>query len=129
MDVCMVVKLPAIILLVTGMGGIVTKTNGDRFKRFEHSGWQAIPKQYNESFGDLTIQSIPALLDAAGVKKGIRLLDVCTGPGFAAAAAAVRGADVTGLEVRPRMPMMGVPLSDDEINMIIIWIREGAPNN
>ncbi len=81
----------------------MTETNDSRFKTFEHSGWQSIPKQYNESFGGLTIQCIPALLDAVGVEEGTRLLDVCTGPGFAAAAAAECGAEATGLDFSSEM--------------------------
>ncbi len=81
----------------------MTETNDSRFKTFEHSGWQNIPKQYNESFGGLTIQCIPALLDAVGVEEGTRLLDVCTGPGFAAAAAAECGAEATGLDFSSEM--------------------------
>jgi len=62
------------------------------FRTFEHAGWQKIPKQYHESFSDLTPQAIPPLLDAIGVSKGVRLLDVASGPGYATAAAVGRGA-------------------------------------
>jgi SAM-dependent methyltransferase len=41
------------------------------------------------------------LLDAAGVRAGTRALDVATGPGYVAAAARARGADVIGLDFSP----------------------------
>jgi ubiquinone/menaquinone biosynthesis C-methylase UbiE len=46
----------------------------------------------------VTTQSIPALLDDAGVRAGSRVLDVATGPGHMAAAAGERGADVVGID-------------------------------
>ena len=58
------------------------------FREFEHSGWQGIPRQYHQAFGELTIQSIEPLLDAAGVKAGTRVIDIASGPGYVAAAAA-----------------------------------------
>ena len=42
------------------------------FHEFEHSGWQGIPQQYHQAFGELTTQSIEPLLDAAGVKMAQR---------------------------------------------------------
>jgi SAM-dependent methyltransferase len=44
-----------------------------------------------------------ALLDAARVTEGDRVLDVATGPGWMAAAAMARGARVTGLDVSEAM--------------------------
>jgi cyclopropane fatty-acyl-phospholipid synthase-like methyltransferase len=69
------------------------------FRQFEHSGWQGIPQQYHEAFGELTTQSIEPLLDAAaGVKAGTKVIDIATGPGYVAAAAARRGATVIGVD-------------------------------
>jgi ubiquinone/menaquinone biosynthesis C-methylase UbiE len=75
----------------------------DSFRQFEHSGWQNIPQQYHQAFGDLTAQSIEPLLDAAGVKKGTKILDIATGPGYVAAAAARRGATVIGVDFSAAM--------------------------
>ena len=68
------------------------------FREFEHSGWQAIPRQYHEAFGELTTQSIEPLLNAAIVEKGANVLDIASGPGYVAAAAARRGATVIGVD-------------------------------
>jgi len=68
------------------------------FREFEHAGWEKLPQRYHQAFGCLTTQTIEPLLDAVGAKRGIRLLDVASGPGYVAAAAAARGADVIGVD-------------------------------
>jgi ubiquinone/menaquinone biosynthesis C-methylase UbiE len=73
------------------------------FREFEHQGWQGIPRQYHQAFGDLTIQSIEALLDAATVESGTKVLDIASGPGYVAAAAAIRGATVVGVDFSAAM--------------------------
>ncbi len=73
------------------------------FRAFEHAGWEAIPSQYDDAFGRLTTQAIGPLLDAADVRGGTRVLDVATGPGYVAAAAAQRGASVVGLDFSAAM--------------------------
>ena len=73
------------------------------FHEFEHSGWQGIPQRYHQAFGELTIQSIEPLLDAAGVQNGTKVIDIATGPGYVAAAAARRGASVIGVDFSATM--------------------------
>ena len=68
------------------------------FHHFEHAGWQRASAHYADTFGALTVQSTEPLLDAVGVASGTRLLDVASGPGYVAAAAAARGAEVVGLD-------------------------------
>jgi ubiquinone/menaquinone biosynthesis C-methylase UbiE len=68
------------------------------FRRFEQTGWEAIPEGYRDAFEALTLQAAGPLLDAAGVRDGVRVLDVATGPGSVAAAAQRRGARVVGLD-------------------------------
>src|SRR2546425_10063392 len=67
------------------------------FRQFEHKGWQEIASRYDRGFASVTTQSVTPLLDAARVAKGARVLDVACGPGYAAAAAAARGAIATGV--------------------------------
>lgn len=66
----------------------------EAFGAWEREAWEARAVPYAASLGDLTRGSVPALLDAAGVGRGTRVLDVGTGPGFVALAAAERGAVV-----------------------------------
>jgi ubiquinone/menaquinone biosynthesis C-methylase UbiE len=73
------------------------------FREFEHSGWQGIPQQYHQAFGELTRQSIEPLLDAAGVEAGTKVIDIASGPGYVAAAAAGRGARVIGVDFSAAM--------------------------
>lgn len=75
---------------------MTTDTSG--FREFEQAGWadEGLARQYAAWFGSLTTQCVPALLDAVGAGPGVRLLDVACGPGYVAAAAAQRGAEVSG---------------------------------
>ncbi len=73
------------------------------FRSFEHAGWQKVSRQYHEVFADLTSQAIEPLLDAVSAGKGMRLLDVATGPGYVAAAASQRGASVVGVDFSAAM--------------------------
>lgn len=71
------------------------------FKEFEFSGWERAAEEYHHCWGHLTVQAIAPLLDAAGVSPGKKVLDIATGAGYAAAAAAARGATVSGMDFSP----------------------------
>lgn len=68
------------------------------FKEQELAGWTAKAGNYDGNFGVVTARFAPAILDAAGVRTGSRMLDVASGPGYVAGAAAARGAHVTGID-------------------------------
>lgn len=70
------------------------------FRDFEHRGWSTkdIAADYHEHLSGVSTQAVEALLDAAGVGRGTRVLDVATGAGYAAGAAAKRGAEAVGLD-------------------------------
>ena len=68
------------------------------FQQLEHRIWETISDGYEQHFSRLTSQSVPATLDAARVGGGMRILDVCTGPGMLAAGAVKRGTQVIGLD-------------------------------
>src|SRR5512142_985250 len=75
------------------------------FRAFELAGWSdpSTADTYLDSFGLVTAQAIPALLQAADVRPGWIVLDVATGPGYVANAALARGAIVTGIDFSPAM--------------------------
>ena len=73
------------------------------FRQFEHNGWQEIAARYHGGFAAVTTQSVSPLLDAAHVTAGTVVLDVATGPGYVAAAAAARGATATGIDFSSEM--------------------------
>ena len=74
--------------------------SGPSFHEFEQGGWEdaATVAGYDEHLSVVTTQSIDALLDAAAVAAGTRLLDVATGAGYVAAVASRRGADPVGID-------------------------------
>jgi ubiquinone/menaquinone biosynthesis C-methylase UbiE len=74
--------------------------SGQSFREFEQAGWEdsRVVAKYHEHLSGVTTQSVDALLDAAGVRNGSRVLDVATGAGYIAAAAALRGADTIGID-------------------------------
>jgi SAM-dependent methyltransferase len=75
----------------------------EKFRSFEQAGWETIPASYHEAFGELTRQAVEPLLDAARVRRGSNFLDIASGPGYVAAAAAKRGALVLGVDFSPAM--------------------------
>jgi ubiquinone/menaquinone biosynthesis C-methylase UbiE len=72
----------------------------ESFRDFEHRGWEdpAVCAQYDDYFSRLTTQSIGALLDAVRIGHSDNVLDVATGPGYVAGAAASRAARVVGVD-------------------------------
>ena len=75
----------------------------DAFRRFEQAAHDRVARGYHEFFEQVTGRMIDALLAAAGVGAGARVLDVACGPGTAAAGAAARGAAVVGVDLSPAM--------------------------
>ena len=75
----------------------------EKFRNFELAGWQEIPTGYHDAFGPLTSQAIAPLLKAVRLKKGMSFLDIASGPGYVAAAAAKRGATVLGVDFSAAM--------------------------
>jgi SAM-dependent methyltransferase len=95
----------------------------EKFRSFEHAGWQEIPAGYHEAFGALTQQAIKPLLSAVRLKKGMSFLDIASGPGYVAAAAAKRGATVLGLDFSESMVAQARELHPD------VEFREGDAEN
>ena len=73
------------------------------FDDYERRIWAGRAAAYERGFARLTAHTTGALLDAAGVEAGTRLLDVGTGPGAVAGAAAARGASVLAVDAEPSM--------------------------
>lgn len=70
------------------------------FHDFERQGWENpdLCANYHRNLAAITSQSVDALLDAAAVRSGSRVLDVATGAGYIAGAAARRGALAEGID-------------------------------
>lgn len=75
----------------------------DRFHDVELDGWRRLSAGYARYFEPLVQQAIDPLLDEACVARDMRVLDLCCGPGYLAAAAARRGAIALGVDFAAEM--------------------------
>ena len=75
----------------------------EAFKQFERAGYSRVAAGYDKAAAPVTSQINDAILDAVGTARGTHLLDVACGPGLLSAAAARRGAVVTGLDFAENM--------------------------
>jgi ubiquinone/menaquinone biosynthesis C-methylase UbiE len=75
----------------------------DRVRAFEHAGWQQAAAEYDATFARASAPFVEALLDAACVEEGMRVLDLCCGTGVVTGAAAARGAVATGVDFSAAM--------------------------
>jgi ubiquinone/menaquinone biosynthesis C-methylase UbiE len=72
-------------------------------RAFEHAGWQQAAPHYAATFAHATVGFVDALINAARVDAGARVLDLACGPGVVSAAAARRGAQPVGLDFAAAM--------------------------
>jgi SAM-dependent methyltransferase len=77
--------------------------DAEAFKSFESERWGAKAGTYDLLTGRVTAQFVEPLLDAVAAEDGIRVLDLATGPGHLAGAAATRGASATGIDIAEGM--------------------------
>jgi SAM-dependent methyltransferase len=73
------------------------------FKSLERDGYHAQAATYGNRPGRLTRQAIIPMLEAVAAAPGMRLLDLCCGPGYGAGEAAARGLDAVGIDIAPGM--------------------------
>src|ERR1700757_2160875 len=71
--------------------------------QFENATWSRCAETYVDGFGALVTEAISPLLDKVKVNFGDHVLDLGTGPGLVAAAAADRGAHVIGIDFSETM--------------------------
>jgi SAM-dependent methyltransferase len=72
--------------------------NPAEFLEFERTGWGKSIIGYDDAFGVVTRLTVEPTLNAANVRAGMRVLDVCCGPGMLAEGALARGAQAVGLD-------------------------------
>jgi ubiquinone/menaquinone biosynthesis C-methylase UbiE len=72
--------------------------NPAEFLEFERAGWGKSIIGYDDAFGVVTRLTVEPTLNAANVRAGMRVLDVCCGPGMLAQGAIARGAQAVGLD-------------------------------
>jgi ubiquinone/menaquinone biosynthesis C-methylase UbiE len=76
------------------------------FREKERLGWGSKADFYKDHTALITTQAIPTLLRAVRARAGASLLDICTGPGYAAGAAQAICATATGIDFAPEMVAM-----------------------
>jgi SAM-dependent methyltransferase len=81
----------------------MTDFDARAFDEFEAAGWERVAGGYAEHLSQVNGLAIEPLLDAAAIGVGMRVLDVGSGAGDAAAGAVARGADATGIDIAPAM--------------------------
>ena len=90
--------------------------------RFENATWSRCARTYTQGFGAMVGEAVDVMLDEVALRDGDKVLDVGTGPGLVAAAAAERGAHVIGIdfsdamleEARRRCPRLEFQKADAE---------------
>ncbi len=85
----------------------------DAFANWEREVWATRAAPYAKDIASLTRGAADALLDAAEVGPGSRVLDVATGPGVVALAAKDRGAEVIAVDQAEPMVVMAVAAGVD----------------
>ena len=83
------------------------------FDRFEAGAWDARAGAYRDFWAPITARAGEALLDAAGVGPGDRVVDIGSGTGNLARQAADRGALAIGVDVAPSMTALATQLHPD----------------
>jgi ubiquinone/menaquinone biosynthesis C-methylase UbiE len=78
-------------------------TDMSAFTRLERDGWQQQAPTYDDRAGRLTKEADKELVDVVAPRPGMRLLDVCCGPGYGAGMAAARGSSACGIDIAPAM--------------------------
>jgi ubiquinone/menaquinone biosynthesis C-methylase UbiE len=72
-------------------------------KDMERDHWRDHASHYDELAGPMTKEPAARLLDTVGARSGMRLLDVCCGPGYGAGKAVERGLAAVGIDLSPAM--------------------------
>ena len=81
----------------------MSKMQYNNFSKLEFDGWQRVANQYIDVWSNLTKQFIDPLLNAAKVKKNMRVLDVACGPGIVSEKILARNAKPVSIDFSPEM--------------------------
>ncbi len=81
----------------------MSEPNAEAVHRYEHETWSRCADQYLDGFAALTQETLPLLIEAAGVCDGCCVLEIGSGPGHIAEALSQAGATVTGIDFAASM--------------------------
>jgi SAM-dependent methyltransferase len=90
----------------------------EAFREFEREGWRKVSQEYQDYYSRVTRQTVEPLLDTIGAGAGHRILDVASGPGYAAAAATAREAQGVGIDFsEPQIDLARQQFPDTEFHV------------
>jgi len=92
----------------------------------EHRNWEKAAAAYNKGWGPLTSQCIPEMLSSLQCSSSSKLLDVATGPGFVAEAAAKTNAEVIALDFSAQMLEIAKQRMDPALSSSIQFVEGDA---
>ena len=75
----------------------------DVVAKYERETWSRCADDYVDTFAGITAETVPMLLEAAGIRPGSKVLEIGSGPGHVADMLVQVGADVTGVDFSTKM--------------------------
>jgi ubiquinone/menaquinone biosynthesis C-methylase UbiE len=80
-----------------------SENDAEIIHQYEHETWSRCAGQYLDGFAGLTRETLPLLIEAAGIGNGREVLEIGSGPGHIAEALTRTGAVVTGIDFAAAM--------------------------
>lgn len=75
----------------------------DVVAEYERDTWNRCAEDYVDTFAGITGETVPLLMEAAGIRSGCQVLEIGSGPGHVADMLAQAGASVVGVDFSSRM--------------------------
>lgn len=75
----------------------------DVVAKYERETWSRCADNYVDTFAGITAETVPMLLEAAGIRSGNKVLEIGSGPGHVADLLVQAGTSVTGVDFSPKM--------------------------
>lgn len=75
----------------------------DVVAKYERDTWNRCADNYADTFAGITGETVPLLMEAAGIRPGSQVLEIGSGPGHVADMLLQAGASVTGVDFSPKM--------------------------
>ncbi|MCJ7557488.1 MAG: methyltransferase domain-containing protein [Gammaproteobacteria bacterium] len=75
----------------------------DVVEKYERDTWSRCADDYIDTFAGITGETVPLLLEAAGIRQGSQVLEIGSGPGHVAAMLVQAGASVIGVDFSSKM--------------------------
>jgi SAM-dependent methyltransferase len=75
----------------------------DVVAKYERETWSRCADDYVDTFAGITAETVPMLLEAAGIRPGSKVLEIGSGPGHVADLLVQAGTSVTGVDFSSKM--------------------------